>query len=236
MVSRLASSIGLSKELFRNINYEVDDESDRGLEIAAKVFTAAIDEHGDPNIKNLTHRMLSQASLRKIGEYAQLTPQIQNKLATIPDWLVWINQQVIENYQGQPGNLESLIKAIGFHAASEMLAHRKFSTIDRIVRHENKEIGFDKYLKSGNGKVKFEGHEIGGWSWIVIHGSYSNSGVEQIHFQKALEAINLVIRYSPANYEKILQWILVGFNSFVVLQQGFFRKIRQECLELTDEF
>ncbi|NEP89847.1 MAG: hypothetical protein F6K18_25155 [Okeania sp. SIO2C2] len=44
-----------------------------------------------------------------------------------------------------------------------------------------------------------------------------------------------MIRYSPANYETIIQWILVGFNSFVVLQQEFLRKIRQECLELNDE-
>ncbi|NES92302.1 MAG: hypothetical protein F6K13_25395 [Okeania sp. SIO2B9] len=108
-------------------------------------------------------------------------------------------------------------------------------TRQSTVRHENKEIGFGKYLKGGNGKVNFEGHDIGGWSWIVIHGSYSNSGVEQKHFQKALEAINLVIRYSPGNYETIIQWILVGFNSFVVLQQELFREIRQECLELNDE-
>jgi hypothetical protein len=39
LVARLASSIGLSRDLFNNAN-SVIDEADRGMEIAAKVFAA----------------------------------------------------------------------------------------------------------------------------------------------------------------------------------------------------
>ena len=42
LVARLASSIGLSRDLFNNSN-TVIDEADRGMEIAAKVFAATID-------------------------------------------------------------------------------------------------------------------------------------------------------------------------------------------------
>jgi hypothetical protein len=231
LVARLSSSIGLSRELFRAPDCEVYDEADRGLEVAARVFAATIDEHSDGK-QHLPHRTLAQALLKGVGNYANLSVQERNEMSRIPPWFVTIMAHQRECYQGQPGNLEALVKAMGFHAASEVLADREYALIDKVIRYDNAGKGFDAYLRADNRKVEFRGQKISSWYWIVVHGTYKQSGVEYEHFEEALAALNLALEYLQLPSEVLFQWAVEGFSEFVAQQQAFFTNLNQECLEL----
>ncbi|GFZ98806.1 hypothetical protein [Okeania sp. KiyG1] len=232
LVARLASSIGLSRHLFNSSSNPVVDEADRGLEIAAKVFAATIDEHSDRGAKFVPHRTLAQATLRAVGDYASLTVDERNTFSMLPDWMLEILDKTVQGYQGVPGNVIELIRAIGFHAASEVLAHREYSIIDKVVRHDNRNLGFDAYLRQINGKVEVEQGQFSPWYWIVIHGKHQGVGVEAEHFQLALEALDLVAKYRTESDREIQKLALQGFSEFVAIQQKLFQEISQECSEL----
>jgi hypothetical protein len=87
LVARLASSIGLSRDLFNDPDCTVVDEADRGMEIAAKVIAATIDEHADQGAQYVPHRTLAQATLKAIGKYAHLSEAERNQFAIVPDWM-----------------------------------------------------------------------------------------------------------------------------------------------------
>jgi hypothetical protein len=232
LVARLASSIGLSRELFREPTCGAFDEADRGLEVAAKVLAATIDEHSDAHHKGCSHRMLAQATLKSIGHYAGLSEQERNFFATVPTWLAELLNAAVTGYQGIPGELDALIRAMGVHAASEMLAAREYSLIDKVVRNDNAGLGFDKYLKDGHGQVEMNGRRISAWYWIAVHGSYKEVGVETDHAQDALEALNLAMRYCSLPSEQVRQLACEGFQAFATIQQRFFQETQKECLEL----
>ena len=161
--------------------------------------------------------------------------QERNEFAKVPNWLNSLLTAAVSAYEGVPGNLDALIKGMGVHAASEMLADREYTVIDKVVRHENSGIGFDKYLKNIHGKVELNGKQISAWYWIAIHGSYQESGVEKEHYEAALDALNLAIQYSPYSAEKVQDLVFKGFSGFVQLQQTLFQKVQEECLELLKE-
>ncbi len=228
LVARLASSIGLSRDLF-NANSLVRDEADRGLNIAAKVLAATIDEHADQGAQNAPHRTLAQATLKAVGDYAELDVIERNSMSQIPDWLNNLLHETIASYQGVPGDVKALIRALGFHAASETLADHEYKIIDRVVRHECQRTGFGAYLREVNGKVELEGQKYSAWYWIAIHGKHDASGVEAQHFDLALEALNLAARYRPEPDNQIKEWAMQGFTDFVEIQQRLFQEIAQEC-------
>ncbi|MBW4698422.1 MAG: hypothetical protein KME03_11125 [Aphanocapsa lilacina HA4352-LM1] len=228
-VARLASSIGLSRELFVDRDCGVYDEADRGLKVAARVFAAAIDEHGDRHMKGLPHRALAQATLKAIGDYGRLTNDRRNAFAAIPSWLAAIVAETAQGYQGVPGNLRELIFSMGFHAASELLADREYATIDRVVRHEYGDSGFAKYLKTARGTVEIDGDRISSWYWIAVHGHHGGSGVEKDHFDDATAALNLAIQYRTEPAATLQEWFFEGFGAFVNIQQRLFEHMRGEC-------
>jgi hypothetical protein len=232
LVARLASSIGLSRDLFNNPDCSVIDEADRGMEIAAKVIAATIDEHSDQGAKYVPHRTLAQATLKAVGNYAGLTEKERNELAVVPNWMKQILTDAVKGYQGVPGDAPALIRAMGFHAASEVLADREYSLIDKVVRYDNRGKGFDAYLRSSDGKVKIDDRQFSAWYWIVIHGKHGGSGVEAEHFEMALEAIDLAAKYRPESVQKIREYALAGFNDFAVIQQKLFAEIAKECSEV----
>ncbi len=232
LVARLASSVGLSRQLFRSSSNPVTDEADRGLEIAAKVLAATIDEHSDKGARFFPHRTLAQATLKSIGDYAGLTVGERNHFSLLSDWMQETLDNTVRGYQGTPDDLISLIRAMGFHAASEVLAEREYSVIDRVIRYENHNSGFDAYLRKLNGKVEIEQGQFSAWYWIVVHGKHQGSGVEAEHFQLALEALDLVAQYRTESTQQIKQWALQGFSDFVTIQQKLFKEISQECSEL----
>lgn len=219
LVARLASSIGLSRELFKETGIPVADQADRGLDIAAKVLAATIDEHADGGAK-VTHRRLAQALMNAIGDYAELSNLERNQIAQIPDWMDKVVTDLIAGYQGKIGDLQALVTALGFHIGSELLADREYSLIDKVVRHNNRGVGFDAYLQGK--QVEIGGKRLSPWYWIVVHGKHNSAGVEAEHCQLALDALNLMVEYRPESTATILEWASKGFLDFAELQQRLF--------------
>ncbi len=231
LVARLASSIGISYQLFRQAGVSVADQSDRGLEIAAKVFAATVDEHADAGAAQVPHRTLAQATLNAIGDYAQLSDVQLNQVAQTPDWMNEIVTVALNGYQGEIGDLQSLVTALGFHIGSEMLADREYSLIDKVIRYTNRGGGFDHWLKGK--QVEIGDKSLSPWYWIVIHGKHNSSGVEAEHCQLAVDALNLLAQYRPESNDTIWKWASKGFLDFVQLQQRLFSDIAAELKSLT---
>jgi hypothetical protein len=226
LVARLASSIGLSYSLFRHKDISVLDQSDRGLEIAAKIFAATVDEHADAGADNVPHRTLAQATLKAIGEYAQLSDTQLNQAAQTPEWMNEIITIALDGYSGKIGDVEALATSLGFHIGSELLADREYSLIDKVVRYTNRGTGFDTWLKGK--QVEVGGKNLSPWYWIVIHGKHNSTGVEAEHCQLAIDALNLLAQYRPESQATILKWASKGFLDFAQLQERLFEDIHTE--------
>jgi hypothetical protein len=228
LIARLASSIGISRYSFVEADISTYEEADRGMQISTQVLAAAADEGAD----GVAHRSLAQITLKTIGDYAALSVNERNRYADQPTWMTQIIESLIANYQGSPNDVESLVRSMGFHAASEMFGDRENALIDKAIRFDRKGTGFDAYLKKAK-PVKIQGHAYHPWCYILIHGSYDKAGVEAEHFEYALQALNLSVLYSSESEEQILEWALAGFASFIELQQKLFHEIYRECLERT---
>lgn len=233
VIARLASSVAMSRHLFMDRNTFETEQADRGFQISAEVMVAASDE----GAYEITHRELAQLLLKTAGDYAELSTAERNKMSTIPAWLEEIVQETMAKYQGTPGDAESLIKAIGFHAASELLGDREYALIDMIIRYENKGIGFDRYLRNETSatRIREGGHRYDPWCYVLIHGKYEGTGAEAKHFVHVLNALNMIASTRPESEEQIHEWVQEGFKSFVKLQQSVFGKMFQECLEMNQE-
>lgn len=231
VISRLVSSIGLSRYLFANCELLVTEEADRGMEIAAQVMAAAADEGTNDTP---VHRALAQLTLKTVGNYAGVSTDERNEFAKIPTWLHDIIDAVVSGYQGTPGDIASLMRGMGFHIASEMLGDREYSLIDKIICHDNKGIGFDRYLKKEATPVKMHGHRYTAWCWILIHSRHEGSGAEVEHSEFALNAVNMAVRYRPESEQQMMSWVKEGFATFTELQQRLFKEIAQECQELLE--
>ena len=228
VIARLASSVAMSRYLFNDPTVEVREEADRGFQISAEVMIAASDEGSH----EITHRELAQLLTKTLGDYAELSNDERNEMSQVPDWLEEICQETMAKYQGTPGDAESLVKAIGFHAASELMGDREYALLDMIIRYENEGIGFDRYLKETKA-TKIGKHRYLPWGYILIHGKYEGTGAEAKHFVHVLNALNMVLKFRPESEEQITEWVLEGFSSFVKLQQSLFRQIFKECLEMS---
>lgn len=228
VIARLASSIAMSRYLFNDPNEPVIEQADRGFEIATKVMIAASDEGGE----DVNHRALAQALLKTAGEYAKLSAEERNYFAQIPDWLDSIVKDTMAGYQGTPDNVVSLIRGMGFHAASEMLGDREFALQDTVIRHENKGTGFDRYLKEEVSPVKIGKHRYDPWCYVLIHGKHEREAKEMEHLGHALDALDMAVAYRPESQEQITEWVYEGYKEFVELQQRLFREIYRECLEM----
>jgi hypothetical protein len=225
VISRLASSIAMSRYLFQDSDIAVIEESDRGFDIAMKVMVAAYDEGSNDAA---SHRALAQALLKTIGNYANLSNAERNQFMAIPTWLDDIAEAVMEQYQGKPNDIAALVRSLGFHAASELMGDVEYALIDRIFRYENKETGFYPYL-SKQPPVEIAGHRYNPWCYILIHSQHEGDGVEASHFECVVDALNMVVQYRPESVEQIMEWTLEGFSSFIALEQRLFREITQEC-------
>ena len=232
MIARLASTVGLSRYTFSNPELVVKEEADRGMDIAAQIMSAAADEgaNGTP-----VHRALSQFAVKTVGDYAELNAEERNQFAQIPNWLKEVVRDVISTYEGKIDDEASMVKAMGFHLASEVLGDREYALLDMVVRHENQGIGFDRYLKQEAKPALINDHRYTPWSWVLIHSRYDGSGVEVEHSEFVISALNMAVRYGSASDKQMKAWAEEGFRAFVELQQRLFKEIRLECLELAQQ-
>jgi hypothetical protein len=225
MIARLASSIAMSRYVFSDPNVSVIEEADRGFNLAAKVMIAASDEStGD----GVPHRTLAQLLLRTTASYANLSVSEQNQFAARPSWLTDICNEIMEGYAGVPGDAASLIKSMGFHAASELFGDIESALLDKVVRHDHQNVGFDAFLRK-TPPTQLSGHRYTPWCYIVIHSSYKGSGgVEACHFASVVDALNMVPDYRPESKEQIIQWVLEGFEQFMSLVEEMFKQTDEE--------
>jgi hypothetical protein len=226
LVARLASSIGISYKLFQNKETSIIEQADRGLEIAAKVLAATIDEHADAGAQHVPHRTLAQATLKAVGEYARLSDIELNKIGETPKWMETIIDDLIAGYQGKIDHPQALATALGFHIGSELLADQEYSLLDKVVRYTNRGRGFDAWLQGK--QVEIEGKKLSPWYWVVVHGKHNASGVEAEHFQLALDALNLFVQDRPESHDLIFAWAADGFLQFADLQQRLFSYLTVE--------
>jgi hypothetical protein len=226
VISRLASSIAMSRYLFNDPNVEVVEEADRGHDLAAKVMIAAADE----GVKDgATHRALAQLLLRTMGDYAGLSTAERNQFAHVPAWLTDICDGIIKGYAGVPGDAASLIRSMGFHAASELFGDIESELVDKVVRYDHKNLGFDAYLRKAPA-AQISGHRYHPWCYILIHASHEGAGgVEASHFECVVDALNLVGDYRPESNEQIRQWALEGFEQFMNLLEEMFARVDAEA-------
>lgn len=225
VISRLASSIAMSRYLFNDPNVEVIEEADRGFNLAAKVMIAASDEGTNDGAP---HRTLAQLLLKTMGDYANLSVADRNQFATVPTWLTEICDGIMVGYAGVPGNAASLIRSMGFHAASELFGDIEYALVDKVVRHDNKNVGFDAFLRK-TPAAELCGHRYHPWCYVLIHASHEGAGgVEASHFECVVDALNMVADYRPESKEQIMQWVLEGFEQFMNLEQDMFARVDAE--------
>ena len=225
VISRLASSIAMSRYLFNDPAVEVIEEADRGFNLAAKVMIAASDEGTNDGAP---HRTLAQLLLRTMGDYAELTVAERNQFANVPAWLTQICDGIMEGYAGVPGNAASLIRSMGFHAASELFGDIEYGLVDKVVRYDNKNVGFDAFLRK-TPAAELCGHRYQPWCYVLIHASHEGAGgVEASHFECVVDALNMVGDYRPESKAQIMQWVLEGFEQFMSLEQDMFARVDEE--------
>jgi hypothetical protein len=226
VIARLASSIAMSRYLFSDPTVAVIEEADRGFNLAAKVMIAASDEGTNDGAP---HRTLAQLLLRTMGDYAELSIDERNQFADVPAWLTEICDGIMEGYAGVPGDAASLIRSMGFHAASELFGDIEYALVDKVVRYDNKNVGFDAFLRK-TPVAELCGHRYHPWGYVLVHASHQGAaGVEACHFECVVDALNMVGNYRPESTEQIMQWVLEGFEQFMNLEQDMFRRVDEEC-------
>jgi hypothetical protein len=223
-VPRLAATIG-SSSLFRDPNCFIEEHAERSMDVAAKVFAASIEEFCDPKT-GVSHRTLSYALLDKMAEYADMSEAEVQQIAESGVWLSDILELVQDGYRADPDNLPSLVRAIGFHAATETVGLNECSIIHSVIFSEQRNHSFGHFIK--NNKIQFQRGVVSPWYWIVIHGTGDTKGLEIEHSDEALQALNRAVKYSSASQEQIIEWAAQGFVTFSAVQTAFFEQVQQE--------
>lgn len=220
----LAGIIG-SSHLFQDPTHPIPAHAERSMDLGAKVFTAAIEEFLDPRTR-VSHRTLSYGLLDKLAEYAHLSNTEIQKIAQSGTWLTHLLRRVQMAYQGQPDDLESLVRAIGFHVATETVGDNEFSIINDVIFSQQRDRSFGHFIR--NSKLNFPQGTVSPWYWIVVHGTLDTKGVEQRHSADAFAALNDVVQYTSASEAQVIEWAGQGFAEFAYIQTTFFEQVRKE--------
>lgn len=225
-VANLAGEIGCKPSLFRDPNEALLIFADRSVEVASRVFFAAVDEFDDRDTAHLdTHRTLAQAALKGIGQYFGYTPtQLNDVISIIPETNDAIGR-VRNGYAiSQHVTEEVLFRAMGFHMGSEILADEEFQLMDDFFKQEYPELV--EHLERT--EVEINGNAHSTYYWIRIH-----TTVEADHFASAAAGVNLALKYYAGTYqhEQVREWILEGFADFAKVQEAFMRQLKNSFSE-----
>ncbi len=212
-VASLAGAIGVRQDLFQNQSASMKSLADCSVEIAARIFYAAIEEFGSP-----THRAMAKATLIGAAKILDFD------LSTIQIWtFTKIGMERVKFGYGSARRLEEegLFHGIGFHIGSERLADGEFPILDEYLRAKQARL-VQRLLRT---RINFDGCLIPAYRWIQLH-----TTVEAEHADKALEAANLALSSyaGEKNREQVKQWICEGIEDFSRTQTKF-----METLEAT---
>ena len=220
-VANLAGEIGSRQHLFREPDELVEIAADRSVEVAARIFFAAIDEFGGASHRS-THRTLAQATLKGIGTFLGYEIATLNQLAEPSVRTLTAIARVQDGYAiNQKVNERKLFRAIGFHMGSEVLADEEFNILDGFLRAEHADLV--KYLKRA--RVTVNDVKVSAYHWIQIH-----TTVEADHFQSAMVGANLALHYyaGAENPARIKEWIIDGFSMFAATQTDFMNGLMEQ--------
>ncbi len=223
-VPTLAGTIA-SSHIFQDPTCPIQVHANRSMDVAAKVLAASIEEFTDPRT-GVSHGTLSHALLDKLAEYADLSNVEINQISQSQSWLSGILSFVETAYTAESNNLESIVKAIGFHVATETVGDDEFSIIHAVLFSQNCDRNFSRFIR--NNKVTFPQGRVSPWYWIVIHGTNYTQGVELKHSAEAFAALNYIAKYCDASEKQIIAWAGQGFSDFAYIQTRFFQQIQQE--------
>lgn len=220
----LCGNIGRSKH-FRDPQAAIPSYANRAMDVAAKVFSASVEEFRDPRT-GVSHRTLAYALLDKLAKYAGLSPAAVEQVEQTGDWLPEMTTFVQRCYQAKPDNLVQIVRAMGFHAAAETIGGNECSIINAVMFSGQRHGSFGQFIKQN--KVRFKEGVVSPWYWIVIHGTDATEGLELEHAEDAIQALNLVAQYSTASEAQIISWAGHGFRYLADIQTRFFRRAQQE--------
>ncbi|MBW4489822.1 MAG: hypothetical protein KME12_18725 [Trichocoleus desertorum ATA4-8-CV12] len=220
----LSGIIG-SSHLFQDPTHPIPAHAERSMDLGAKIFTASIEEFIDPRT-GVSHRTLSYGLLDKLAEYANLSNAEIQEIAHSGSWLDNLLKQVQIAYQGQPDDLPSLVRAIGFHVATETVGDNEFSIINSVIFSQQRDRSFGHFIR--NSKLNFSQGTVSPWYWIVVHGTLDTKGVEQRHSAEAFSALNDVVQYTSASEAQVIEWAGQGFAEFAQIQTSFFEQVQRE--------
>jgi hypothetical protein len=219
-VANLAGEIAARQDLFRDAEDEVELTADRSVEVAAEIFSAAIDEFGDRgSAPRITHRSLAQATLKAVASYYGATPAVLTRVASPNQSTIDAVAEVRRGYGlNQEVADETIFRGIGFHMCSEVLADGEFRVLDSFLRDRKRDLV--EHLE--NAQVAISGVKNEAYYWIRIHTS-----VEADHFDAAVSGANCALRYysGPDSSAGAKAWMLEGFRTFAAVQTTFMQRI-----------
>jgi len=226
-VASLAGKIGRSRALFVDPDVQEKLLSDRSVFVASFFFDAARDEFDDRDTAHRdTHRCLAQANLGGLLRYARehsdagaLPLKTVNAQLAEPAWLNKLNLKVAQGYgNGSEDDRDAIMRGIGYHLGSEILADREFSITDEYMRTEQKEI--TRFLKKA--KYEIAGQKHACYQWLQIHSGHGG-GAEADHFAWATKGAELAFQYSPRKHHAAMRASLdLGFKEFALHHKTFF--------------
>ena len=216
-VAGLAGAFHIRQNLFRELSVTVSAAVDRSARIASHIYFAAEDEYADRHDHTrVTHRDLGQYVLLGTCEYFDVNQDDVDRLYPINSATIQTLSRVDRGYcQEQVNTEETLLRGLGFHIGSELLADEEFNLIDAHLRH-----AFPKLVTFLEEKKTNRGQDC--YRWISLH-----CKVEVEHLDHAFRAADLVLEHYVGNYSerRVAELIVDGFLEFGDMQKYFFSQI-----------
>ena len=223
-VACLAGAFHVRQDLFREPTVTIAAAADRSARIASHIYFAAEDEYADRDDRTrVTHRDLGQYVLLGACEYFGVDQNDVDRLYPLNSATAQALGRVDRGYcQEQKNTEETLLRGLGFHIGSELLADEEFNLIDTHLRGRFPElVTFLENKKTPLGQDCYR--------WIALH-----CIIEVEHLDHAFKAADLVLEYYAGDYSKrrVSELIVDGFLEFGDMQKYFFHRILdQEPIE-----
>jgi len=216
-VSCLAGAFHIRQDLFRDCGVNVFYAADRSARIASQIYFAAVDEYADrKNQQRFTHWDLGQYLLLGVCNYFEVDlTTIDHTFPLNVETQLTIDRVSRGYCLDQQNTEDSILRGLGFHIGSELLADQEFNLIDEHLRENF--LPLVQYLEDHS-------TEFGNthYHWIHIH-----TFVEMEHLDHAFKAAELSIEYYSGQKSKrrVAELILDGFLEFGDMQKFFFGNI-----------